>query len=75
MLYKVGGFVSGMAISSAFVCSMNDVIYSQLRRNIIKPTKKIVEGISSSDNNSSLFNKDSLEGVKDLGQGASNFLY
>jgi hypothetical protein len=40
MLFKVGGFISGTAIGAGFVCNMDDVIYSQLRRNVVLPFKQ-----------------------------------
>ena len=42
MLYKVGGFVSGSALSTGIILSMDDVIYGQLRRNIILPMINVV---------------------------------
>jgi hypothetical protein len=44
MLYKVGGFVAGSALGTGFVCSMDEIIYSQLRRNIILPFKQTFFG-------------------------------
>jgi len=41
MLYKVSGFLGGTAIGAGFICNMDDVIYSQLRRNVILPVKQI----------------------------------
>lgn len=43
MFYQVGGFVTGVAISSVFVINMNDIIYTQLRRNVIAPFKKVLD--------------------------------
>lgn len=43
MINTVGGFVSGVALSSIFVFNMNDVIYAQLRRNLILPIKHKVQ--------------------------------
>lgn len=37
MLWQIGGFCTGTALSAAFVVSMNDLIYSQFRRHIIHP--------------------------------------
>lgn len=41
MLQQIGGFVGGVVISTAFVCNMNDVIYSQMRRNVVMPVKNL----------------------------------
>ena len=42
MFYQVGGLVAGMAVSGAFIINMNDIIYTQLRRNVIRPFKKVL---------------------------------
>jgi len=43
MLGKFAGFVTGGALSTGFVCVMDDNIYSQLRRNIILPVKQVLK--------------------------------
>jgi hypothetical protein len=42
MLNHLGGFVGGVALSTVFVCNMNDVIYAQIRRNLILPIQYMV---------------------------------
>jgi hypothetical protein len=37
MLSHIGGLLSGAAISSVFVLNMNDVIYEEMRRNLVLP--------------------------------------
>lgn len=41
IIYSLGGFVTGAAISSVFVFNMNDLIYAQMRRNMILPFSKL----------------------------------
>ena len=43
MLYKVGGLVTGGALSSGLILSMDDIIYGQLRRNIILPMLNVIK--------------------------------
>ena len=42
MLAKVGGLLAGGALSSGFVCVMDDAIYTQLRLNMILPMKQVI---------------------------------
>ncbi len=63
MLLKVGGFVSGTALSSLFVANMDDVIYGQLRRNVVLPFKHVFMGPQPS-----------LDEILELGSGTANFV-
>jgi hypothetical protein len=42
MLAKVGGMLAGGALSTGFVCVMDDAIYAQLRMNMILPMKQVI---------------------------------
>jgi hypothetical protein len=42
MLAKVGGMLAGGALSTGFVCVMDDAIYTQLRMNMILPVKQVI---------------------------------
>lgn len=63
MLYKVGGFVTGTAIGTTFVCGMDDIIYGQLRRNVIIPVKSLFRPKQTID----------IDDLFTVGQGAANF--
>lgn len=47
MLWKVSGFASGAIIGSTFIMSMDDMIYTQLRRNIIMPVQQVFTGVKA----------------------------
>lgn len=66
MLYKVGGFVTGSALGAGFVCSMDEIIYSQLRRNIILPFKQTFFGGKAAS-------QVSIDDLAELGSGTANF--
>ena len=42
MLGQIGGFLGGAAISSVFILNMNDVIYSEMRRNVLLPFNRLL---------------------------------
>ncbi len=41
MFWKLAGIASGATAGAGFVCVMDDVIYQQLRRNLILPMKQV----------------------------------
>ena len=67
MLYKLGGMLSGGAMGAGFVCVMDDVIYSQLRRNVILPMKQVF--ISATYKNQL-----DVEELMQVGTGTANFV-
>ncbi len=42
MLYQIGGFLGGAAVSSVFIMNMNDLIYSEMRRNVLIPFNRLL---------------------------------
>jgi len=65
MLYKIGGFLSGSALGAGFVCSMDDMIYGQLRLNMILPVKQLLTRNPSQIN---------LDEIMQVGTGTANFV-
>ncbi len=63
ILYKVGGFTAGTAIGTSFVCGMDDLIYGQLRRNVVIPVKQLFQPRQQVN----------LDDLLVVGQGAANF--
>lgn len=65
VLNTVGGFALGTGISVTFILTMDDVIYRQMRRNVIVPI-------------SGLYNKDrselELNDIKSVGSSSMNFI-
>ena len=66
MLYKVGGLISGTAIGAGFICNMDDVIYGQLRRNVILPFKQTFSRANSGK-------QIDLDDLLQIGSGTANF--
>lgn len=66
MLFKVGGFVGGSAIGAGFICNMDDVIYNQLRRNVILPFKQTFFGSNKQNID--------LDDILKIGSGTANFV-
>ena len=46
ILFKFGGFALGSVAGAGFVCVMDDIIYVQLRRNVILPFKQVMSTMS-----------------------------
>lgn len=67
MLFKAAGIVSGGALGAGFICVMDDVIYSQLRRNMILPMKQVFISATSK-------NQVDLDELFQVGQGTANFV-
>ena len=65
MLYKLAGFTAGTAIGTGFVCNMDDVIYGQLRRNVILPFKQTFIGSKP---------RVELDDLYEIGTGTANFV-
>ena len=42
MLYQIGGFLGGVTVSSVFIMNMNDLIYSEMRRNVLIPFNRLL---------------------------------
>ena len=66
MLSKVGGFLAGSGLGSVFVCNMDDVIYGQLRRNVILPFRQALFGAPGK--------QASLDDLFELSSGTANFV-
>lgn len=66
MLSKLGGFLAGSGLGTVFVCNMDDVIYGQLRRNVILPFKQAVFGTAGK--------QPSLDDLFELSSGTANFV-
>lgn len=66
MLYKIGGFLSGGVLGAGFVCTMDDIIYGQLRLNMILPVKQIFIRKNFSQMN--------LDELMQVGTGTANFV-
>jgi len=41
-LSKLSGLLAGTALSTGFICVMDDTIYGQFRRNMILPVKQVL---------------------------------
>lgn len=67
MMYKAGGFIAGSALGAGFVCTMDDLIYTQLRRNIVLPFKQMIYGATSGK-------QVSLDDLFELSSGTANFV-
>jgi len=67
MLGKVAGFLAGGAISSGFVCVMDDNIYSQMRRNVVLPMKQVLSTFSNKRDVD-------IEELIRVGSGTANFV-
>lgn len=46
MFWKLAGIASGVTAGAGFVCVMDDVIYQQMRRNLILPVKQVFASVS-----------------------------
>jgi hypothetical protein len=66
MLSKLGGFLAGSGLGSVFVCNMDDVIYGQLRTNVILPFKQAFFGTPGK--------QASLDDLFELSSGTANFV-
>ena len=64
MLYQIGGFLGGAAVSSIFIMNMNDLIYSEMRRNVLIPFNRLLYKDKSGQSTS--------DALKDLRQGSLN---
>jgi hypothetical protein len=67
MLGKVAGFITGGALSSGFVCVMDDNIYSQMRRNMVLPMKQV---LSTFTNRKEV----DIDELVRVGSGTANFV-
>ena len=67
MLAKVGGMLAGGALSTGFVCVMDDAIYTQLRMNMILPVKQVISTFTAKQ-------AVDLDEVMKVGQGTANFV-
>jgi len=47
MLWKISGFASGAALGATFIVTMDDMIYTQLRRNVIMPVQQVFTGVKT----------------------------
>ena len=66
MLSKLGGFLAGSGLGSVFVCNMDDIIYGQLRMNVILPFRQAVFGTPGK--------QVSLDDLFELSSGTANFV-
>ena len=67
IIYKVGAFTLGTTFGAGFVCVMDDLIYGQLRRNVILPFKQVISTASRE-------NQVKIEELMNVGSGTANFV-
>lgn len=67
MLYKVGGFALGTSLGAGFVCVMDDIIYGQLRQNVILPFKQVISTASGK-------HQVNIDELINVGSGTANFV-
>ena len=66
MFWKFAGIASGATAGAGFVCVMDDVIYSQMRRNLILPMKQVFTSLTTK-------NQVDLDEIMHVGSGAAKF--